>query len=214
MPEVLLILQLAIEVAFALLAIRTFVSWVGQPDRRHGSLALALGSLAILILIAPLLGGKGTGAQLLTDVGLVMFLISGYGLLMFRDSFVPFRPRTTRLITAAIVAIGLLGIVLELPANPEVQHSPVQSLVLRSEEHTSELQSQSNLVCRLLLEKKKHDRIRQSNLSAYPDFFDLVTLRWLRRVFFRLLALVIQCYRQAARAAIRFQSHSHFSHRV
>src|SRR2546430_11612801 len=28
----------------------------------------------------------------------------------------------------------------------------------RSEEHTSELQSQSNLVCRLLLEKKKHQR--------------------------------------------------------
>src|SRR5256886_4550821 len=27
---------------------------------------------------------------------------------------------------------------------------------LRSEEHTSELQSQSNLVCRLLLAKKKH----------------------------------------------------------
>src|SRR2546430_4684834 len=30
-----------------------------------------------------------------------------------------------------------------------------QRLGLRSEEHTSELQSQSNLVCRLLLEKKK-----------------------------------------------------------
>src|SRR2546430_6292320 len=29
------------------------------------------------------------------------------------------------------------------------------NLRLRSEEHTSELQSQSNLVCRLLLEKKK-----------------------------------------------------------
>src|SRR2546430_13504618 len=29
----------------------------------------------------------------------------------------------------------------------------------RSEEHTSELQSQSNLVCRLLLEKKKSNRI-------------------------------------------------------
>src|SRR2546430_11586242 len=28
----------------------------------------------------------------------------------------------------------------------------------RSEEHTSELQSQSNLVCRLLLEKQKHER--------------------------------------------------------
>src|SRR3989475_3858926 len=29
------------------------------------------------------------------------------------------------------------------------------AILLRSEEHTSELQSQSNLVCRLLLEKKK-----------------------------------------------------------
>src|SRR5205085_10619510 len=40
-------------------------------------------------------------------------------------------------------------------------------LLLRSEEHTSELQSQSNLVCRLLLEKKKKkqkpkDKYRQS----------------------------------------------------
>src|SRR2546430_10245150 len=31
---------------------------------------------------------------------------------------------------------------------------------VRSEEHTSELQSQSNLVCRLLLEKKKHAPLR------------------------------------------------------
>src|SRR2546430_12182761 len=45
----------------------------------------------------------------------------------------------------------------------------------RSEEHTSELQSQSNLVCRLLLEKKKKDnklvllRIkRQKNSSVSP----------------------------------------------
>src|SRR2546427_9146795 len=30
--------------------------------------------------------------------------------------------------------------------------------LLRSEEHTSELQSQSNLVCRLLLEKKKYTK--------------------------------------------------------
>src|SRR2546430_11761714 len=38
---------------------------------------------------------------------------------------------------------------------------PAPRLSARSEEHTSELQSQSNLVCRLLLEKKKitsHER--------------------------------------------------------
>src|SRR2546427_2322389 len=38
---------------------------------------------------------------------------------------------------------------------------------LRSEEHTSELQSQSNLVCRLLLEKKKNTtRIRMPVISS------------------------------------------------
>src|SRR2546427_7917110 len=38
---------------------------------------------------------------------------------------------------------------------------------LRSEEHTSELQSQSNLVCRLLLEKKKKKSIDEQ--CDYPD---------------------------------------------
>src|SRR5205085_12343886 len=33
---------------------------------------------------------------------------------------------------------------------------------MRSEEHTSELQSQSNLVCRLLLEKKKKKKTRKN----------------------------------------------------
>src|SRR2546430_11539180 len=44
-----------------------------------------------------------------------------------------------------------LPLLLQLPSN-------------RSEEHTSELQSQSNLVCRLLLEKKKPILIRLSTL--------------------------------------------------
>src|SRR5688572_32683295 len=35
-----------------------------------------------------------------------------------------------------------------------------ERLGLRSEEHTSELQSQSNLVCRLLLEKKNNNHQR------------------------------------------------------
>src|SRR2546430_13355408 len=36
----------------------------------------------------------------------------------------------------------------------------------RSEEHTSELQSQSNLVCRLLLEKKKNIHVISSTLQT------------------------------------------------
>src|SRR5438034_2660942 len=36
-----------------------------------------------------------------------------------------------------------------------LRHRPDGSRLVRSEEHTSELQSHSDLVCRLLLEKKK-----------------------------------------------------------
>src|SRR2546430_8559082 len=43
-----------------------------------------------------------------------------------------------------------------LPLRREVGRVGVLEVVHRSEEHTSELQSQSNLVCRLLLEKKKN----------------------------------------------------------
>src|SRR2546430_4857004 len=43
----------------------------------------------------------------------------------------------------------------------EAISEPFITLLVRSEEHTSELQSQSNLVCRLLLEKKiSPERIR------------------------------------------------------
>src|SRR2546427_2967877 len=43
-----------------------------------------------------------------------------------------------------------------LPASPLIGY-PWRST--RSEEHTSELQSQSNIVCRLLLEKKKNRQV-------------------------------------------------------
>src|SRR2546430_10487276 len=42
------------------------------------------------------------------------------------------------------------------PAKSPLLMMVAPSLRVRSEEHTSELQSQSNLVCRLLLEKKKN----------------------------------------------------------
>src|SRR2546430_4266416 len=38
----------------------------------------------------------------------------------------------------------------------------------RSEEHTSELQSQSNLVCRLLLEKKKKTHAHRTDPTTTP----------------------------------------------
>src|SRR5688572_32310425 len=53
--------------------------------------------------------------------------------------------------TPSAKAISKKEISLDDAWSPLAQSSPTA----RSEEHTSELQSQSNLVCRLLLEKKK-----------------------------------------------------------
>src|SRR2546422_6291795 len=52
---------------------------------------------------------------------------------------------------------------LEADRGPDVGFSFHGTRTLRrSEEHTSELQSRLHLVCRLLLEKKKHNNIRVS----------------------------------------------------
>src|SRR2546430_7522095 len=78
----------------------------------------------------------------------------------------------------------------------------------RSEEHTSELQSQSNLVCRLLLEKKKlsfrrllHGRIRTRRRMHSPCCFPLILccvilalrLFWDPPIFPRARSLPILC---------------------
>src|SRR2546427_3625001 len=53
---------------------------------------------------------------------------------------------------------GTLGITVKLGSSPQIRY--------RSEEHTSELQSQSNLVCRLLLEKKKKKKNEHTDNRA------------------------------------------------
>src|SRR5437867_9524668 len=45
----------------------------------------------------------------------------------------------------------------------------------RSEEHTSELQSPYDLVCRLLLEKKKNKKTKRSKHQAYSRYTDGTT---------------------------------------
>src|SRR5256886_9235845 len=57
--------------------------------------------------------------------------------------------------------VGLLG------RNGVGKSTTLKTIMGRSEEHTSELQSQSNLVCRLLLEKKKKKSKTFFNLTGH-----------------------------------------------
>src|SRR2546430_7441874 len=67
---------------------------------------------------------------------------------------------------------------------------PLASRAQRSEEHTSELQSQSNLVCRLLLEKKKNNIHYRGRHSIAPDHHYHPLIKPYRRIphIFRVFA--------------------------
>src|SRR2546427_6872138 len=61
--------------------------------------------------------------------------------------------------------------------SPVIRH-PYAPAGGRSEEHTSELQSQSNLVCRLLLEKKKKIKPPKRRLKyIFPESISSLLLR-------------------------------------
>src|SRR5438093_9532446 len=81
----------------------------------------------------------------------------------------------------SITRVTTLSTLYVMPAAPACR-------ILRSEEHTSELQSLTNLVCRLLLEKKKKGanvndayhyrryalKVHASTLAARPRLVDLL----------------------------------------
>src|SRR5690606_39626797 len=58
---------------------------------------------------------------------------------------------------------GLMMLIKHLGSGEMIFKLPVRVLLDRSEEHTSELQSRENLVCRLLLEKKKETPAHHSS---------------------------------------------------
>src|SRR5256886_11010202 len=61
-------------------------------------------------------------------------------------------------IAVALATAGTLSVTFALTTGKAADATTAARTDSRSEEHTSELQSQSNLVCRLLLEKKKKKR--------------------------------------------------------
>src|SRR5258706_5942476 len=62
----------------------------------------------------------------------------------------------------SLSVMGIGEILRDLPRLLKLRSSMAKRFAIeRSEEHTSELQSLTNLVCRLLLEKKKHNEKRR-----------------------------------------------------
>src|SRR2546422_2806411 len=94
---------------------------------------------------------------------------AGYGLietLRVRAERIPFLERHLARLAASTAALGL-----PRPAqDPAALLRPFAGTedAVRSEEHTSELQSRLHLVCRLLLEKKKKQQKNTQNQLPKP----------------------------------------------
>jgi len=129
MSGALSVLDWAIRAAFVLLTLAAVADWIRHRDRRHAYLALAFGSLMTVVLVSAALGRTGLPAQVLTDIDLVAFLLSGYALLMFRDSFISLGRIKRRAVRIGIVAAAVVGLAAQLSADPRAQQSPLQAAV-------------------------------------------------------------------------------------
>src|SRR5439155_4948048 len=109
-------------------------------------------------ILAALIGSTLLWANLRNRyVWVVVLATAGFGLIGFWDDARKVKKRKgltarTKFLMQLLLALGVLQIILWQPAANG--WTP-----LRSEEHTSELQSRGHLVCRLLLEKKKKQQI-------------------------------------------------------
>src|SRR5256885_6204908 len=93
-----------------------------------------------------------------------------------RSTLFPYTTLFRSLTAAAVGGALVLGVALQrrrrlMPGGGAPARGALNA---RSEEHTSELQSPCNLVCRLLLEKKKKNKYGRSFASSTCD--DLIAL--------------------------------------
>src|SRR5207253_10867692 len=100
--------------------------------------------------IAPIVGCFSTFHSM--SLSSMLFLLSLFFFLMIR------RPPRSTLFPYTTLFRSLRSRARHWTAPAEVDTTVSRRPALRSEEHTSELQSRGHLVCRLLLEKKKKHR--------------------------------------------------------
>src|SRR2546428_3007705 len=143
--------------------------------RSRDRLVTALG-LTAAFFVVEVLGALWTGSlALLADAGHMLTDVGGTALALFAiwiagrpptpaKTYGYYRAEILAALVNALVLLVVAGAVLveayrRLRAPPDVLGGPMLAVAVvgRSEEHTSELQSRSDLVCRLLLEKKTLD---------------------------------------------------------
>src|SRR6266567_5333258 len=131
-------------IAAAEIAILVGIALLASATATGVEFDLVRGSRRLPVSLLQLVGFAGNVALLILPIALAIRL------LVVRQ----YRRLGEAMATGG-VAVGVVALVNLLLSQPALRQLHIALHTTRSEEHTSELQSQSNLVCRLLLEKKK-----------------------------------------------------------
>ncbi|TMD64863.1 MAG: HAMP domain-containing histidine kinase [Chloroflexi bacterium] len=123
-------LQWLVTCGFVVVGILSVIDWVRHRGQRRAYLASAIGLLGLVSLTSRLNVAIGYRfASLTTPVVLILFMASGYALLMFRGTFIPLRPRT-RAVVAVLAGATTAFFLLVAPPPGTVQMSGAQSIAL------------------------------------------------------------------------------------
>jgi signal transduction histidine kinase len=121
------VVQVAVSLGFFGLGLLTVADWLRQREPSRGYLALALGALGLTSLISQINTISGYRLPLIQGISLVLFMVSGYALLLFRGSFISLSRQFQigALVASVVTTVGVL--LIGLPSNPAVRPTPLQS---------------------------------------------------------------------------------------
>src|SRR2546428_9308406 len=120
--------QAAVSLSFLALGVFTVVDWLRHRERSRGYLALALATLGLTSVVGQLnaLTGYRLGAPV-GDLALVLFMASGYTLLLFRDSFIPLRRRLRVGALVLCLTATAFALLVTIPSDPQQRPNGLQS---------------------------------------------------------------------------------------
>ena len=121
------IVQAVVSLSFLALGVFTVVDWLRHRERSRGALALALGTLGLTSVAGQVNALAGYHLTAASDLALVLFMVSGYALLLFRDSFIPLSRGLRFGAIVLAVAAAAFALVVGIPSDLHQRPTALQS---------------------------------------------------------------------------------------
>jgi len=122
------VLQAVVSLSFLALGVFTVADWLRHRERSRAYLALAFGTLGLTSALGQVnvLTEYRLG-PVFEDLTLLLFMLSGYALLLFRDTFIPLSRRLRLGALVLVVATTLFALLVQIPSKPGQHINAAQS---------------------------------------------------------------------------------------